>query len=89
MNIMQMDQIRLIQLQLSDQPFGGKAAEKSRAVSDAGKAQMHIGIQHAADAVAENIPGRMIARMAGFAVGKASAALTGPGKWGILYPTIP
>ena len=62
--VVQVNQVRLVQLELPDQPFGGKTAEEACAVGDAGKAQMNIGIQHAADAVAENILGRMIARMA-------------------------
>ena len=64
MQVVQVHKVGLVRLQLADEPAGGIAAEKARAVGKSGQGQVQHRFRLAADDVAGYIGGCVIARMA-------------------------
>ena len=62
--VVQVHEVGLVRLQLADEPAGGVAAEKARAVGKPGQGQVQQRFRLAADDIAGHVGGRVIARMA-------------------------
>ena len=62
--VVQVHEVGLVRLQLADEPAGGVAAEKARAVGKPGQGQVQQRFRLAADDITGHVGGRVIARMA-------------------------